>query len=271
MDKNIDIQQYIDSGQLEAYVLGTLSEAESVEITALLEVHPSLKQEVEEIEAGLMGLGSQQLSSEPSDSILTNALSQIEEEESTIAASTLPTTATIKPFAWVRILSIAAGILLLCSLGANFFLYEKWQDSEGELIALNNENDVIMAEKGILRVKLDESDKMLAQLNNPSGQTVRLKGLDIAPESKVILSWNPEDNKVILLAQKLPQAPSDFQYQLWAIIDGKPVDAGLLDEGSAKFMKQLPEGTLAAFAVTLEKRGGSESPTLEKMYVYGEI
>ena len=62
------------------------------------------------------------------------------------------------------------------------------------------------------------------------------------------------------------------QYQLWAIIDGKPVDAGVFDTSLAGLLKMKEIGNgAAAFAVTIEPRGGKASPTLETMQVVGNV
>ncbi len=62
-----------------------------------------------------------------------------------------------------------------------------------------------------------------------------------------------------------------MQYQLWAIADGKPVNAGMYTEekDSKIALANIPKAQ--AFAITLEKKGGSPVPTMENMYVMGEI
>jgi anti-sigma-K factor RskA len=70
----------------------------------------------------------------------------------------------------------------------------------------------------------------------------------------------------------MKQLAQENQYQLWAIIDGKPVDAGVFDGNLAGLvkMKEIPSGA-KTFAVTIEPRGGNASPTLEKMQVVGNV
>jgi anti-sigma-K factor RskA len=68
----------------------------------------------------------------------------------------------------------------------------------------------------------------------------------------------------------MDKIPPGKQYQLWAIVDGKPVDAGMVGdcEGLCK-MKVINRAE--AFAITLEKEGGSSAPTLTAMYVMGKV
>jgi anti-sigma-K factor RskA len=88
----------------------------------------------------------------------------------------------------------------------------------------------------------------------------------------VTVYWNTDSKDVYLLINNLPKPQSDKQYQLWAIVDGKPVDAGIFDiiEG-APFIKLKNIARADAFAITLEKRGGSETPSMDAMYVMGKV
>ena len=100
---------------------------------------------------------------------------------------------------------------------------------------------------------------------------IAMKGQAINPSGLSTIYWDTQTKDVYLLVNSLPQPASDKQYQLWAIVDGKPVDAGVFDmkdaDGLVK-MKNIPQAQ--AFAITLEKKGGSASPTLAAMYVMGK-
>ncbi|MEJ7913954.1 MAG: anti-sigma factor, partial [Chitinophagaceae bacterium] len=84
--------------------------------------------------------------------------------------------------------------------------------------------------------------------------------------------WDRRTNEVYLLVNKLPEPSSDKQYQLWALVDGKPVDAGVFDARTATALVKMKNITNAqGFAVTLENKGGSIAPTMEQMYVLGNV
>ena len=57
-----------------------------------------------------------------------------------------------------------------------------------------------------------------------------MPGLEKSPESAVVALWNQQTNQVYLDVQNLPAAPAGKQYQLWGIVDGTPVDMGMLDQ-----------------------------------------
>jgi anti-sigma-K factor RskA len=74
---------------------------------------------------------------------------------------------------------------------------------------------------------------------------------------------------------EIPTPPEDKQYQLWAIVNGKPVDAGIFDlaanTNTAVLQKMKPIADAQAFAITLEKKGGTHVPTLNAMFLLGNV
>ncbi len=93
-----------------------------------------------------------------------------------------------------------------------------------------------------------------------------------SPSSLATVFWNTESKAVYLLVNQLPKPATGKQYQLWAIADGKPVDAGIFELGEGiTFIKLKTIAKAEAFAITLEKKGGSETPTMDAMYVMGKV
>ncbi|RYE18361.1 MAG: anti-sigma factor [Sphingobacteriaceae bacterium] len=85
----------------------------------------------------------------------------------------------------------------------------------------------------------------------------------------MLIAWNPEKNKLYInkKGSGLAVNDKDHQYQLWAIRKLKPVSLGVFDIGQKDSIIQsmMSIDKAAAFAVTLEPRGGSEKPTLKQM------
>ena len=250
MGEPINIEEYLASGQLEAYVLGALSEAEAQDVAEKVAAYPELQREVAEIEEALGKYAEP--ASEPGSHILS-ALAEIDTLDSP------KSTPVIKPF-W-KFAAAAAIVLLLASIFLNISFYQQLRKQANSLMVLETE----------LREEKEKKETLLA-FYEEENVSIWMKGLDISPESKARVIWNPVSGQVFLANQEFPIPPEGFQYQLWAIIDGRPVSAGLFsrEDPSSGFMTSI-EGTPTAFAVTLEPEGGNELPTLEQMYVYGEL
>jgi len=108
--------------------------------------------------------------------------------------------------------------------------------------------------------------------NNPAMKTIPLLGVEKHPDMKATVYFENASNLVYLTLENLPVTPKDQQYQLWAIVDGKPVSLGVYDQDSTLSVQKMTAVSSAqAFAITLEKRGGVASPTMENMYVMGKV
>jgi anti-sigma-K factor RskA len=99
-----------------------------------------------------------------------------------------------------------------------------------------------------------------------------LTGVPASKDSHAVVFWNQNKKQVILAGIDLPKSPENKQYQLWALVDGVPVDAGVFDTKSSHdliSMKSIEKSQ--AFAITLEPKGGSPTPHLEALCVIGNV
>jgi anti-sigma-K factor RskA len=85
-----------------------------------------------------------------------------------------------------------------------------------------------------------------------------------SPQAVAVAVWNPATHEGMLKVDKLPALAADKDYQLW-VVDPQypnPVDGGVftVDPASGvanvKFHGNQPVAAIAAFAVTLERKGG---------------
>lgn len=73
---------------------------------------------------------------------------------------------------------------------------------------------------------------------------------------------------MLMAAEALPALPSGRVYQLWTIVAGQPVSAGVFEleaSGRAQLLSAAPGGPADAFAVTVEPAGGVPAPTGPKV------
>ncbi len=124
--------------------------------------------------------------------------------------------------------------------------------------------------------ELTDTRNALQFHQNPAAyKLVSLKGSAKAPSASMLLAFNAEKEELMidLSSLNMPTNDQEHQYQLWAMVDGKPVDLGVFDsEGGSIGMKKMKSVKDAqAFAVTLEPRGGSVNPTMDQMMAFGSI
>jgi hypothetical protein len=172
--------------------------------------------------------------------------------------------------AWKYGMAASLALALVTSFLA-YNYYNKWENSESNLNKLISQNQRIASEYNQVNQRLDKIESDIKVIDNPAFKRTVLSGTANAPNSMAYVYWNESTKEVYLSIQKMKGLTQEKQYQLWAIIDGKPVDAGVFDSGIAGLLKMKGMSGVASFAVTIESRGGKSSPTLETMQVVGNV
>lgn len=262
----MNIQEYIEtSGLLEEYVLGTLSETEAQGVECLAKTYPEIKQEISVLQESLGKYASIYEKQPPAD-LKDRIFAQMtfsEEEDviEEIEEVTPVTEARVIPM-WSKF-SLAASVALVAVSG--------WLYSENNKLETESEN--LAGRIETLEQAVYNSGELLASFENPANKVVKLAGTEKKPDAAVTVFWNQEDNSVQLAVNSLPLPAEGKQYQLWIIGENGPEDMGMLDNdfsGKLLSMKSV-SGQPSAFAITLEKEGGVPSPTLEELYVIGNV
>ena len=144
--------------------------------------------------------------------------------------------------------------------------YNKYQSASRELQLAQQKIDQQNQANAAMKTDIDV-------MTDKNSQPVVLKGTPHAPDALAKIYWMKTTGDVYVDPTNLPGVPSGKQYQLWAIVDGKPVDAGMIstEKGIYHIQKMKSFGHAEAFAITLEKTGGSPTPTMDEMYVISKI
>jgi anti-sigma-K factor RskA len=270
----VNVQEYILSGIVESYVLGIASPEDSAEFERMCAAHSEVRAARNAFELALEEtLLMQRL--EPPRELKSRIFSEIGMEKNEQTPQIRPAKPTLVPrIGFARYVAAASLILLAGSVLLNLYLLNQYKKSIAqykELVA--TETNVVSANQ-VLQTKLESYENALGVMKNPLMAIVKMPGVSTGPDPSGMATvyWNTSSKDVYLLVNQLPKPVADKQYQLWAIVDGKPVDAGIFDVGEGvSFVKLKTIQNAQAFAVTLEKKGGSSAPTMEAMYVMGKV
>lgn len=272
----MNIQDYILSGIVESYVLGLASPEERVEFERLYGAHPELRAAREAFEMQLEDQLHMQRVAPPRE-LKSRIFSQIGMEQSSVreeAKIPLNRPVMIRRTGFPRFVAAAALVLLLGSVLLNFYLLSQYKHSIFQYKELLASQEQLTTANQSMNTKLESYESAISLLKDPRMEIVKMPGVPTSPDrsSMATVYWNTNSREVYLLVNQLPKPAAGKQYQLWAIVNGKPVDAGVFDlaEGP-QLMKLKTIPNAQAFAITLEKQGGSESPTMEAMYVMGKV
>ena len=268
----MQLNEIISSGLLELYVLGGTTEQETEQVLMWKAEYPEVAQELLAIEDSLEQLdlaGKVTPTIDTKKKIFEAVLNQnTKATNQKPLASVVPITAQKEQNNFYKYAAAACVVLLIGSALFNFSTFSKYTKANEQLTAANKANEQVKNELADLQGKIE------VPLNTYS-QSVTLVGTANAPKNSTAkIFWIKNTNEVYVEPSGLPTAPKGFQYQLWAIVDGKPVDGGLIiieDGKKYNLQKMKSFGKAQAFAITLEKQGGSPTPTMEKLYVMSTI
>ncbi|MEB2776944.1 anti-sigma factor [Algoriphagus sp. D3-2-R+10] len=273
----MNIQSYISSGKLELFLLGELTEREREEVLSLAKTHPEIQQELDELEETMFAFDHMTGASPPQDvkdkifSTLENDFILNEAPKSTgVPADTkvVPISSPWKPFA------IAASITAIVASGAAFYYADKYQERNDQFTAFLQDQSVMADNLNQVKQEYDQKDSQLEKIiaGNLKRVEMRGEGFDMQKDAKVDVFWDQNAQEVFVAVNNLNDLSEEFDYQLWAIGDDGPVGIGLVNSAEKLTLQQMEAVAQAgAFAITIEPKGGSKAPTMEKLVVLGEV
>jgi anti-sigma-K factor RskA len=266
-------EEFISSGILETYVLGICSPEEIKKVREMENLFPEIRDEIETIELTLMQYSAASVNA-PSHELKNKIQDRIFDSQRQTDAKMVRFIGenVAKPNRLLRFAAAALIISLICSITFNFILTNKNRKTQEELSGIRNKNNEMAETMEELQTTVFEKNNELAMIMKPGSKMITLKGMENSPSSHAMIVWNPEDKMVMLNSVSLPPPPEGMQYQLWALMDGKTMNAGVFDlkDGSVMLkMQEMPP--VQTFAVTLEKMGGSSTPTMNAMYLRGNV
>lgn len=265
----MNIEAYISSGILEAYALGELTEKERKEVEQNLEQFPALRRELAQIEEAQESL-LMKASVQPHPNVKTDLFARLESRKQETKVVKIP--AKDNRIGFWRMAAAAAVAVALISSYLAYVYWNKWKNTENNLSELMAQNQQVAEDYNRVNLQIEQIKNDLDILNNPDFNRIVMKGTPNAPEALASVYWNESTKEVYLSIKEMKLLAQENQYQLWAIIDGEPVDAGVFDSNFSGLlrMKNVNSGALT-FAITIEPRGGSENPSLNTMQVVGNI
>lgn len=247
MEKKLQI--FMESGLLDSYILGTTTPNENLEVESFIAEFPEVASEYGRLQDNLEILAKTQTVEAPKY-ILDAVMKDITEDVPVIQMSP-----TNKRTPWF---SIAASIAAMIFAGSAFMLHE-------QNTSLNHENQVVVEEIFDLRSDIEENNMKLENvmlqfknLNNPETEKYVLRGNARAKNLQTVAYINAVDKTSMIDVVSLPKLPENQTYQIWAELQDRMVNLGILDESERK-MKTIPymEDALG-LSITIEPKVGSK-------------
>ena len=262
----MNVKEYISSGIIELYAFNALSESEMREVEAMAKAHPEI---ANELASSITAMDNYLLlhTAEPSEGLKSKIMLSLANSNQTNELVVKQITPIYKYLAAACIVGMILSSITL------FTIFGKLKTSETEVASLRSNSERIAQQMDSLNSKYNITQRNLQIAQSIEYKNVLLKGVDKSDNCQVDVYWNNNTHETYLHVKWMHPLPKGKQYQLWALVDGKPVDSGLLDMEVASTTFQKVKNVMQAqtFAITIENVGGSESPTLSTLHVLGNV
>jgi len=270
----VDSNDIISSGLLELHAAGLASAEESKQVCQWALEYGIVADELKKIE-GSIDLYILANATLPGTEIKEKIFNRINNADSAkvipikIKIGEKPETKFNIGVSFWKSFAAACAVLLVSSVVYNIVLVNKYNASallfantQTSLIAIKQQSAEITAEMQVVKSKYSVP--------------VSLNGLEAAPDAAAKIFWMKNTGEVFIDPSNLPTAPRGKRYQVWAFVDGKPIDAGfiLISKNGDKYgiQKMKTFVRVEAFAVSLEEIKDTPSVNpLGPVFVMGKI
>jgi anti-sigma-K factor RskA len=274
----VNTKEYIESGILEAYMLGALTPQEKAQVEADIARYPELKTELNAIEGTMQQYWIDRAIQPPVEmqekiwkAIQSNSAGEGEIRPAG-AAKVIPFQPEYRKTARWKYAALWAG--LAGSLLANVLFWGQAKEQKDQSTALEYKIDTLQNQQKQLSGLVSNYTKATAMMADTAMQTIVMHTMQKGHPMAATLYWSKDKGLAYVAMDALPQPPKGMQYQLWVMQEGKPVDMGVLPNSMANTpeMQKVPKlvSSGEAFAISLEKEGGSPTPTMQNIYVMGK-
>lgn len=276
----MNIQEYIESGKLELFLLGELTEREREEVIAMAKAHPQIQEELEALEQSMFAfdeLTGKVPSTQVKEKIFASLENEFKKEEApkvTSAPSLAPVESKVVKITPWKPFAVAASLVAVLASAAAIYFAGKFYETDQKFTALLQDQQVMADNLNQVKLEYEETDSRLDRLVAGDFRRVEMIGetLSMQKDAKVDVFWDQKAQEVFVAVNNLNSLSAEFDYQLWAIGKDGPVGIGLVNPGEKFTLQQMKAVAEAgAFAITIEPKGGSKAPTLEKLVVLGEV
>ena len=242
------IKIFLDSDLLEKYLLGTTDDQETLQVERYLALYPEVRETYNELQDNLETF------------VKLHAIKTPEGLKNKILARIKSENAGRRKF--IRY-AIAASFAAVMFAGASYFLWNQNQNLQEENVIVNNKIELL---KEDMRLELEDVRNQFIVLNNPQTRRYNVKGNKNAKELKAVAYINPVKKLSYINVKNLPHLPEDQSFQMWAEVNGEMINLGIIDEfvGKEKLLA-LPYADKAVSYITIERKGGNATPTVDNV------
>ena len=252
---NEKITTFLNSGLLEKYLVGETTSAEAEMVETYISNYPEVHNAYNTLQFNLEVVAKSRAVEAPK-SILKNILDELDEKP------VVNLNKRTKYKSWYKF-SVAASIAALIFAGTSIYFYNQNKVLQNESLIVDNEIEDLRGDIAKNNMMLDNVLRQLLKLNNPETEKYIIKGNERAKDLKTVAYINPKEKTSMIDIVSLPELPEEQCYQIWAELQGKMVNLGILDKADRRLRAMPFTENALALNITIEPKGGNNIASLE--------
>ncbi|MBT8292576.1 MAG: anti-sigma factor [Eudoraea sp.] len=242
------IRIFLDTDLLEKYLLGTTSPEETMQVERYIAMYPAVRKTYNELQENLETFAKLHALKTP-EGLKAKILNRIKAQN----------TGRRK----FQRYAIAASIAALLFAGSSYFFWNQNQNLQDENVIVNNRIRTLEED---MKEQLEDVRNQFIVLNNPQTKKYAVNGNKKAKELKAVAYINPVKKLSYINVRNLPNLPDNQCYQMWAEVNGKMVNLGVIKNVDDKDrLRPLPYAENAVSYITIEPQGGNDTPTVKNI------
>ena len=224
------IEDYIASGILEQYCLGLTSEEESREVERMAAKHPQVRELLHELCDGIEAYAMAH-SIPPPQRLKEKVMKDIDDITVPAGEAGPPVNRSGRSISmWF---TAAASIAVLLLAGMAYEFYQNQEGARKDLAALSQQVRKLQDDYKLLNNSHQELQREYVLLKDIGTHHVQMVGSHHAPKAQCVVYWNPEHRDGYLNIVNLPSPPHGHQYQIWADVEGRHYNMGMVNMKAA--------------------------------------
>ncbi|MGI9548192.1 MAG: anti-sigma factor [Flavobacteriaceae bacterium] len=242
------IRIFLNTDLLEKYLLGTTNTEEALQVERYIAMYPEVRKIYNELQENLETFAKMHAVKTP-EGLRARILNTIKAQN-----------VGRRRF---RRYAIAASVVAFLFAGSSYFFWNQNQNLQKENTIVSNKiKDLEEDMKG----QLEDVRNQFIVLNNPQTKKYIVNGNKKARELKAVAYINPVKKLAYINVRNLPNLPEDHCYQMWAEVNGEMVNLGVIRNADDKDrLRALPYADNAVSYITIEPKGGNDTPTVQNI------
>jgi len=242
------IKIFLNTDLLEKYLLGLTTDLETLQVERYIAMYPEVRKEYSELQDNLEDFAKSYALKAPEglkEKILNTVKAQNTSKRKFIN------------------FAIAASFITFLFAAASYFFYHQNRSLQEENSVVTNQIKVLEAD---MKQRLEDVRNQFIVLNNPQTKKYTVMGNKKARDLKAVAYVNPVKKLSYINVQNLPHLQEGQCLQMWAEVNGKMINLGIIKEaGNKDNLLAMPYADNAVGYITIEPEGGNQTPTVDNI------